>query len=166
MTSQTLAQRRRTQAPVGDNDRSKSSARPLRPTGFPSSVPAPIPAPIPPAAASPARLAPGGPSAAAEPSGPGPARHPRTPFPPGAHDVLLTELCSILFTSLSRSDQCRKGMQYLRGLLETEGRKSIRNIAALLGKPASEQNLHHFICSSTWDWIPIRRALAHYLAGA
>ncbi|MFD9594599.1 transposase [Kitasatospora sp. NPDC059973] len=179
MTSQTLAQRRRTQAPVGDNDRSKPSARPLRPTGFPSSVPAPVPAPIPPAAASPcpapagphgtaspARLAPEGPSAAAEPSGPGPARHPRTPFPPGAHDVLLTELCSILFTSLSRSDQCRKGMQYLRGLLETEGRKSIRNIAALLGKPASEQNLHHFICSSTWDWIPIRRALAHYLAGA
>ncbi|MYZ36084.1 MULTISPECIES: transposase [unclassified Streptomyces] len=89
----------------------------------------------------------------------------RAPFHSSSHDVLFTELCSILFTSLSRSDQCRKGMQYLRGLLETQGRKSIRNIAALLGEQASEQNLHHFICDSTWDWTPIRRALATYWVG-
>ncbi|MFE2725352.1 transposase [Kitasatospora sp. NPDC059327] len=195
MSTQTLAQRRHVKAPVGDNDRSKPSARPANPTGFPPSAPsgtAPGPAgpstaaPAGPAQArptragtlatgetSPPRPGPEEPATAAEepavaagPPGPGPLPHARTPFPPGSHDVLLTDLCSILFTSLSRSDQCRKGMQYLRGLLETEGRKSIRNIAALLGKPASEQNLHHFICSSTWDWVPIRRALAHYLVGA
>nr|WP_281196215.1 transposase [Streptomyces lushanensis] len=89
----------------------------------------------------------------------------RAPIHSSSQDVLFTELCSILFTSLTRSDQCRKGMQYLRGLLETQGRKSIRNIAALLGEQASEQNLHHFICDSTWDWTPIRRALATYWVG-
>ncbi|MFG2180164.1 IS701 family transposase [Streptomyces abikoensis] len=86
------------------------------------------------------------------------------PLRSGSHDAVLAELSSILFTSFSRSDQCRKGMQYLRGLLETQGRKSIRNIAAtLLGERISEQNLHHFISDSTWDWVPLRRALAHHL---
>lgn len=87
---------------------------------------------------------------------------PPTPLPPGSHDAVLTEISSILFASLSRSDQCRKAMQYLRGLLETQGRKSIRNIAALLGEQVSEQNLHHFISSSTWDWKPVRQALARH----
>ncbi|MEV0533889.1 transposase [Kitasatospora sp. NPDC050463] len=185
MTTQTLAQRRRVTAPVTDNDRSKPYTRPASPAGFPSSAPtgaapstaAPLrPAtpgnhgsgdgpPSPPAPGD-AAVATDEPAVAAGSSGPGAGQYARAPFPPGSHDVLLTELCSVLFTSLSRSDQCRKGLQYLRGLLETEGRKSIRNIAALLGEPASEQNLHHFICSSTWDWVPIRRALAHHLLGA
>lgn len=180
MTTQTLAQRRRVTAPVTGNDRLKPSARSAGPAGFPSPAPTtatplrPAPTgshgsgdgPPPPPAPGDAAVAADEPAVAGGSSGPGAVQHARTPFPPGSHDVLLTELCSILFTSLSRSDQCRKGMQYLRGLLETEGRKSIRNIAALLGKPASEQNLHHFICSSTWDWVPIRRALAHHLLGA
>lgn len=85
-----------------------------------------------------------------------------TPFRSGSHDAVLSEFSSTLFTSLSRNDQCRKAVQYLRGLLETPGRKSVRNIAALLGDQASEQNLHHFISASTWDWIPIRRALADH----
>ncbi|MBD0711176.1 MULTISPECIES: transposase [unclassified Streptomyces] len=80
----------------------------------------------------------------------------------GPHDGDLTEITSILFTSLSRTDQGTKAMHYLRGLLETPGRKSIRNIAALLGEQVSEQNLHHFISGSTWDWIPVRRALADH----
>ncbi|MFG3498303.1 IS701 family transposase [Streptomyces sp. NPDC047928] len=91
------------------------------------------------------------------------ARGVHTPFQSSYHDAVLAELSSILFTSLSRSDQCRKGMQYVRGLLETQGRKSIRNIAALLGDQVSEQNLHHFISGSTWDWVPIRRALANHV---
>lgn len=86
-------------------------------------------------------------------------------FASGSHDAVLTEISSILFASLSRSDQCRKAMQYLRGLLETPGRKSIRNIAALLGEQVSEQNLHHFISASTWDWVPVRRALAGHWIG-
>ncbi|MFC5719277.1 IS701 family transposase [Streptomyces gamaensis] len=82
---------------------------------------------------------------------------------PGTHDVVLAELCAALFASLPRSDQRRRGEAYVRGLLGAEGRKSIRNIAALIGGQAAEQSLHHFISSSTWDWIPVRRALAHYL---
>ncbi|WP_243869819.1 IS701 family transposase [Streptomyces liangshanensis] len=86
-------------------------------------------------------------------------------FQSGSHEVLLAELGSILFTSLPRSDQYRKGTQYLRGLVEARGRKSVRNLAALLGEQVSEQNLHHFISGSTWDWTPVRQALAHHLVG-
>ncbi|WP_020665959.1 IS701 family transposase [Amycolatopsis nigrescens] len=82
----------------------------------------------------------------------------------GVNDGALAELCSALFASLPRSDQRKKGIEYIRGLLETNGRKSIRNIAALLGGQATEQSLHHFISSSTWDWDPVRRVLAHYVA--
>lgn len=79
------------------------------------------------------------------------------------YEMVLSELCSALFASLPRSDQRGKGAEYVRGLLETPGRKSIRNIAALLGGQAIEQSLHHFISSSTWDWVPVRQALAQYL---
>jgi hypothetical protein len=74
------------------------------------------------------------------------------------------ELGAILFASLPRSDQRRKGLHYVQGLLDAQGRKSIRGIAALGGAAATEQNLHHFICDSTWDWMPVRRALADHLA--
>ncbi|GAB2331880.1 transposase [Streptomyces griseoincarnatus] len=82
-----------------------------------------------------------------------------------AQEHVLRDVCSALFASLPRSDQRRRGTQYVRGLLAVEGRKSIRKIAALVGGPAAEQSLHHFISSSTWDWVPVRRALARYLAG-
>ncbi|MFF7790390.1 transposase [Streptomyces sp. NPDC007991] len=78
-------------------------------------------------------------------------------------NVSLPELCSLLFASLPRSDQRRKGMEYIRGLLEVPGRKSIRNIAALVGGQATEQSLHHFISDSSWEWGPVRRALARYV---
>ncbi|GAB2929668.1 transposase [Streptomyces heilongjiangensis] len=80
--------------------------------------------------------------------------------------VSLTEMCSLLFASLPRSDQRRKGMEYIRGLLEVRGRKSIRNIAALVGGEATEQSLHHFISDSSWEWGPVRRALARYTVNA
>ncbi|MGW0604806.1 IS701 family transposase [Streptomyces sp. NPDC002644] len=89
------------------------------------------------------------------------AGHDRAAPPvPAAPGTVLAELTSQVFASLPRSDQRRKGTQYLHGLLTIQGRKSIRNIAHLLGDEVSEQNLHHFISDSTWDWIPIRRALA------
>lgn len=79
-----------------------------------------------------------------------------------AHDF-VGELCAVLFRTFRRRDQRLKGEQYLRGLLGTQGRKSIRNIAAGSGGTAAEQSLHHFISSSTWDWGPVRSALASYL---
>jgi hypothetical protein len=83
--------------------------------------------------------------------------------PAAIPDDIVREVCSRLFASLPRSDQRRKGEQYLRGLLSAEGRKSIRNIAAGLGGRAAEQSLHHFISSSTWDWMPVREELARYV---
>lgn len=80
-----------------------------------------------------------------------------------APETRADELQGLLFSSLPRSDQRRKGEQYLRGLLEAEGRKSIRNIAACVGEGAADQSLHHFIASSTWRWEPMRRALCQYV---
>lgn len=76
-------------------------------------------------------------------------------------DTALDELCAVLFGSLRRADQRSRGVEYLRGLLVTPGRKSIRNIAAATGAP--EQGLHHFVSDSTWDWTPMRRALAGFV---
>lgn len=82
---------------------------------------------------------------------------------PGDEESVVFELCSGLFASMPRSDQRMKAIHYVRGLLGAEGRKSIRNIATLLGGDAAEQSLHHFISSSTWDWTPVRRALAQHI---
>ncbi|MFF7145309.1 IS701 family transposase [Streptomyces nodosus] len=65
-----------------------------------------------------------------------------------------------LYFDREGSDQRLRARQYLSGLLAAEGRKSIRNIAALVGGAAAEQSLHHFISSSTWDWTPVRQTLA------
>ncbi|MEV7614838.1 transposase [Streptomyces sp. NPDC089799] len=73
------------------------------------------------------------------------------------------ELCAAVLGSLRRRDQREKGRQYVLGLLATRGRKSIRNIATHTGGVGAEQSLHHFISDSTWDWQPIRAALAEYL---
>ncbi|MEU2393601.1 transposase [Streptomyces sp. NPDC007369] len=88
-----------------------------------------------------------------------------------AVEEAVEELCAAVFASLRRKDQRERGRQYVRGLLETKGRKSIRNIAQQIGggdaagggSAAAEQSLHHFIAASTWDWQPIRTALAQYL---
>lgn len=73
---------------------------------------------------------------------------------------MVEEICAPLFSSFRRRDQREKAMQYLHGLIVTEGRKSIRNIAATIGEPKAVQSLHHFIANSTWDWRPVRAALA------
>ncbi len=80
-----------------------------------------------------------------------------------AREVMFERVASTLLQSLPRSDQRRKGAKYLAGLLQTTGRKSVRNIAATSASSATEQSLHHFISDSTWDWRPMRRALARYV---
>ncbi|MFF9910300.1 IS701 family transposase [Streptomyces sp. NPDC013457] len=93
---------------------------------------------------------------------PVPRRNRRLTDPAMADDA-VSELCATLFSSFPRKDQRLRGEQYLRGLLTTEGRKTARNIAAHLGAPATEQTLHHFIADSTWNWQPLRAALAAHL---
>ncbi|MFJ7213648.1 IS701 family transposase [Amycolatopsis sp. NPDC098790] len=75
----------------------------------------------------------------------------------------IDELCSELLRSLPRVDQRIKGARYVRGLLRTPGRKTMRNIAAELGGNATEQTVHHFISGSTWNWEPVRQALAGHV---
>ena len=78
-------------------------------------------------------------------------------------DDVLQEISKSLFASLPRTDQRNKGVAYVKGLLKVTGRKSIRNIANLVGGRATDQSLHHFISESTWDWMPVRQALSRYL---
>jgi len=84
--------------------------------------------------------------------------------PAGPRDQLLDEVCAAAFASLRRSDQRDKGWQYVRGLLGAQGRKSIRNIAAVSDGNGTQQGLHHFVTSSTWDWRAVRQALAGHLS--
>jgi hypothetical protein len=78
----------------------------------------------------------------------------------------VAELVSTVLSSLPRRDQRRHATQYLHGLLAADGRKSIRNIAKLVGGRATEQSLHHFVSSSTWDWTAMREQLAGLLQGS
>jgi hypothetical protein len=76
---------------------------------------------------------------------------------------VLDQVCDDLFATLTRRDQRLRARQYLRGLLETPGRKTIRNVAAFIGGPSMDQRLHHFISDSTWDWELVRTALTRYV---
>ncbi|MEU7041442.1 transposase [Streptomyces varsoviensis] len=81
-----------------------------------------------------------------------------------ATELVLDRVCDELFATLTRRDQRLRARQYLRGLLDTPGRKTIRNIAAFADAPGIDQRLHHFISDSTWDWEPVRTALTRYVA--
>lgn len=83
-----------------------------------------------------------------------------------AQEMILSELRPVLFASLPRTDQRQKGIRYIRGLLTARGRKTIRNIAKVIGGKGIEQSLHHFINSSPWDWRPVRRSLAQHIVRA
>ncbi|MFJ5974660.1 IS701 family transposase [Streptomyces sp. NPDC093060] len=74
----------------------------------------------------------------------------------------MGKLCRLLLSSLPRSDQRRWGEMYVRGLLLAEGRKTMRGIAAVVGR-AAMQSLQQFISTSPWEWNPVRRSLAGYL---
>jgi hypothetical protein len=92
--------------------------------------------------------------------------HRLAPWTTPVDDTTLNELCTDLFACLPRGDQRAKGALYVRGLLRAHGRKSIRKLASVSGGQVSEQSLHHFVSSSTWDWSPIRAALARHVARA
>ncbi|GAA0446380.1 transposase [Streptomyces sp. NPDC046215] len=68
-----------------------------------------------------------------------------------------------MLMSLPRRDQRERGEWYVSGLLSVPGRKSMRSIASLVGGSAAEQRLQHFISKSSWDWEPVRKALASHI---
>ncbi|AXG81953.1 IS701 family transposase [Streptomyces paludis] len=71
-----------------------------------------------------------------------------------------------LFSALPRADQRRWARIYLRGLLATPGKKSLRRIAsAVAASPTASQAMHQFINVSPWDWEPVRDELARWITG-
>lgn len=75
---------------------------------------------------------------------------------PGAHR---------LFAHLPRADQRRWAEVYLKGLLVTPGKKSLRRIAAsVTPSPTASQSLQQFVNVSPWSWRPVRAELAHWVA--
>src|SRR5215208_6524002 len=73
-------------------------------------------------------------------------------------NVAFREYCDELFSTLYRVDQRRAGEGYLHGLLNCPGRKSVRQLAAILAD-RSEQSLQQFISHSPWNPEPLRRRL-------
>ncbi|MFD3514437.1 IS701 family transposase [Streptomyces sp. NPDC058657] len=70
-----------------------------------------------------------------------------------------------LFGHLHRSDQQRWGQVYLQGLLRTQGKKTVRRMAAVVtGSEAASASLHQFVNASPWEWAPARGELARWAA--
>jgi len=70
-----------------------------------------------------------------------------------------------LFAHLPRADQRRWAGVYLKGLLATQGKKSLRRIAAsVTPSPTAPQSLQQFVNDSAWRWRPVRAELARWVA--
>ncbi|MEU3337221.1 transposase [Streptomyces sp. NPDC006668] len=70
-----------------------------------------------------------------------------------------------LFAHLPRADQRRWADVYLRGLLATPGKKTLRRIAAsVTSSPTAPQSLQQFVNDSAWPWRPVRAELARWIA--
>ncbi|WP_078864086.1 MULTISPECIES: IS701 family transposase [unclassified Streptomyces] len=70
-----------------------------------------------------------------------------------------------IFVDLPRSDQRARAREYMTGLLATPGKKSLRRMAAVVSSsPRTSQALQQFLNDSPWDWRPVRRALAYWVA--
>lgn len=76
----------------------------------------------------------------------------------------LAPLCHDMFGTFARADQRRWGEIYVRGLITTPGRKSVRNICDHVVGKRADQCLQQFVNQSPWAHEPVRRALAQRLA--
>lgn len=71
--------------------------------------------------------------------------------------VALPSFAGRVFERLPRADQRRWARVYLKSLLSTPGKKSVRRLAAAVSdSPTASQSLHQFVNASTWDWSPVR----------
>ncbi|MFJ9343413.1 IS701 family transposase [Streptomyces sp. NPDC101733] len=77
----------------------------------------------------------------------------------------ITAFTEEVFGHLPRQDQRRWAETYLKGLLGTPGKKSVRRMAEAVSATATApQSLHQFVSASPWAWDPPRRALADWTA--
>ncbi|MFM9372864.1 IS701 family transposase [Streptomyces sp. Da 82-17] len=68
-----------------------------------------------------------------------------------------------VFGHLPRTDQRYWAQAYLSGLLSTEGKKSVRRLAAAVSdSPTASQSMHQFVNASPWDWAPARAELMRW----
>ncbi|SEQ18756.1 IS701 family transposase [Streptomyces radiopugnans] len=75
------------------------------------------------------------------------------------------EFLEEVFEPLHRAEQRRWARAYLQGLIHASGRKTPRGMARTeLMPPATAHGLHQFINASPWDWEPVRRRLALWVA--
>jgi hypothetical protein len=71
-----------------------------------------------------------------------------------------------LFAQLPRTDQMKWAEVYLRGLLATQGRKSVRRMAETVTTSATaSQSLQQFVSASPWDWNATRQELVRWIDG-
>ncbi|MFF4508119.1 IS701 family transposase [Streptomyces sp. NPDC001401] len=77
----------------------------------------------------------------------------------------LADFVETVFGSLPRVDQRRWADVYLRGLLSTPGRKTMKRLARQVScEPSAAQALQQFITSSPWGWSEPRAVLARIAA--
>ncbi|WP_240659651.1 transposase [Streptomyces sp. WAC 01529] len=70
-----------------------------------------------------------------------------------------------IFKSLRRTDQRKWAHAYLKGLLVTPGKKSVRRLAAALSRdPSVAQSLRQFVSLSPWDFDEVMEELTHWVA--
>ncbi|MFD7750510.1 IS701 family transposase [Streptomyces sp. NPDC059698] len=86
-----------------------------------------------------------------------------------AHDVghahlPVSVLADQIFGHLPRADQRAWAQAYLTGLLTTDGKKSIKRMAATVSRsPTASQSMHQFLNASPWDWVPARVELMRWV---
>lgn len=87
---------------------------------------------------------------------------------PGAGTADMRAVASFvdrIFADLPRADQRNRAREYMTGLLATPGKKSLRRMAEVVSaSPRTSHALQQFLNDSPWDWRPVRRALAHWVA--
>ncbi|MFC7897490.1 IS701 family transposase [Streptomyces sp. NPDC057381] len=77
-----------------------------------------------------------------------------------ALEATMPAFAQAIFGHMARADQRRWAEVYLRGLLTTRGRKSVRRIAATVSRsPTAAMSLQQFVNVSPWEWAPTRREL-------
>jgi SRSO17 transposase len=78
----------------------------------------------------------------------------------------LSAFCQDLFADFARSDQRRWGEVYLRGLLQTPGRKTPAAISEQVLGRRTVQPIQQFVNQSTWEAGDVRRRLAELVGAA
>ncbi|MER7760766.1 transposase [Streptomyces sp. NPDC097619] len=78
--------------------------------------------------------------------------------------VPVSVITEQIFGHLPRADQRHWAHAYLQGLLTTEGKKSVRRLAATVSdSPTASQSMHQFVNASPWEWAPARAELMRWV---